>query len=280
MIYIWSKSPKVQSLIQDKYFQPETISRLNAEFNANPRQRFMVLDDFLKLEVAESLFAHFPTEDQMRRHYKGLNEQKSEGSSFDQYHPDFEEVRQSLMDKSWCKVLDEITGFKDLILPDDFRGAGVHQGFNGSFLDIHVDFNIHPVHNLHRRLNLLIYLNKHWKDEYGGHLELWDGEVKNCLHKFSPAFNRCVIFETTEVSYHGYDKISVPEGESRKSMFCYYYTPIADRSLVKYHDTIFKPRPTDTTSKKTKTFVKENLKNMVKKTMHAVGLTTFFKKFE
>lgn len=268
------------SAIRDTYFSPETIARLKEEFNQNPKHRVMVLEDFLKPELADSLFEHFPTEDQMRRHYKGLNEQKSEGSSFELYHPDFESVRQSLMDKAWCSVLDEITGFKGLSLPDDFRGSGVHQGFNGSFLDIHVDFNIHPVHNLHRRLNLLIYINKHWKEAYGGHVELWDEEVKTCLNKYAPNFNRCVIFETTEISYHGYDKISVPEGESRKSMFCYYYTPIADRSQVKYHDTIFKPRPTDTASKKTKTFLKENLKNMVKKTMHAVGATTFFKKFE
>lgn len=268
------------STIQDKYFTPEVIAKLKAEFNKDPRHKFMVLDDFLQPEIADSLYTNFPSEDQMRRHYKGLNEQKSEGSSFGDYHPDFEKVRQSLMDSKWCRVLDEITGFKDLILPDDFRGSGVHQGFNGSFLDVHVDFNIHPVHNLHRRLNLLIYLNKNWQPEYGGYLELWDENVQNCLQTFSPGFNRCVVFETTEISYHGYDKISVPEGESRKSMFCYYYTPIADRSKVKYHDTVFKPRPTDTTSKKTRTFLKENIKNMVKKTMHALGATSFFKRFE
>lgn len=265
--------------INEKYFQKEEIEKLKTQFNSQS-YRNIVLDDFLKPEIAESLYQNFPTENQMRRHYKGLNEQKSEGSSFDQYHPDFEKVRQSLMDKEWSKILDEITGFQDLILPDDFRGSGVHQGFDGSFLDIHVDFNIHPVLDLHRRLNLLIYLNKDWKDEYGGELELWDEDVKNCLHKIKPAFNRCAIFATTEVSYHGYDKMTLPEGQSRKSIFCYYYTPIADRSKVKYHDTIFKPRPTDSKMKKTQTAVKEQAKNIIKGTLHKLKVRSFFKKFE
>jgi len=267
------------SLINDRLFKPEVIQEMRETFNKQS-YRSIVIDDFLKPEVAEQLYANFPTEDQMRRHYKGLNEQKSEGSSFDQYDPLFEGVRQSLMDPAWSKVLDQITGFEGLVLPDDFRGAGVHQGFDGSFLDIHVDFNIHSVLDLHRRLNLLIYLNKGWKDEYGGHLELWNEDVSECTEKISPSFNRCAIFATTETSWHGYDKMDLPEGESRKSIFSYYYTPIADRSKVKYHDTIFKPRPTDTRMKKTKTMVKENLKNTIMKGLHKFGAKGFFKKFE
>jgi hypothetical protein len=267
------------SHINDRLFRPEVIAEMKEEFNRHAYRR-IVIDDFLKPETAELLYEHFPTEDQMRRHYKGLNEQKSEGSSFDKYHPVFEAVRQSLMDPAWSKVLDEITGFDGLTLPDDFRGAGVHQGFDGSFLDIHVDFNIHSVLDLHRRLNLLIYLNKAWQPEYGGHLELWNEDVSECLEMISPDFNRCAIFATTETSFHGYDKMDLPEGESRKSIFSYYYTPVADRSSVKYHDTIFKPRPTDSRMKKTKTAVKENAKNLIKKGLHKVGAKGFFKKFE
>ena len=36
---------------------------------------------------------------------------------------------------------------------------------------------------LDRRLNILIYLNHNWKDNNGGHLELWDKEMKNCEKK-------------------------------------------------------------------------------------------------
>ena len=95
------------SHISERLFQPEVISEMKEVFNTHSYRR-IVIDDFLKPEVAEQLYDNFPTENQMRRHYKGLNEQKSEGSSFDQYHPIFEEVRQSLMDPAWAKVLDEI----------------------------------------------------------------------------------------------------------------------------------------------------------------------------
>ena len=267
------------SHINEALFQPERIQAMKEEFNRFDYRR-IVIDDFLKPEIAERLYENFPTEDQMRRHYKGLNEQKSEGSSFDKYDPVFEEVRQSIMDVKWAKVLDEITGFDGLILPDDFRGAGVHQGFDGSFLDIHVDFNIHSVKDLYRRLNLLIYLNKDWKDSYGGHLELWNEDVTECIEKISPGFNRCAIFATTETSWHGYDKMDLPEGVSRKSIFSYYYTPIPDRNAVPYHDTIFKARPSDTRLKKTQTAVKESAKNMIKKGLHKMGAKGFFKRFE
>jgi Rps23 Pro-64 3,4-dihydroxylase Tpa1-like proline 4-hydroxylase len=267
------------SHINEKLFEPATIEELKKQFNEFPLRR-VVIDNFLKPEIAESIFEHFPDETQMRRHYKGLNEQKSEGSSFDQYHPHFEEVRQSIMAQNWAKVLDKITGFTGLVLPDDFRGAGVHQGFDGSFLDIHVDFNIHPVLDLHRRLNLLIYMNKDWKKEYGGYLELWNEDVSECIAEIEPSFNRCVIFETNEVSYHGYDKMNLPKGVTRKSIFSYYYTPIEARNKVKYHDTIFKARPSDTNMKKTKTVLKEIAKNTIKKGIHALGLKKFFKKFE
>lgn len=267
------------SHISDRLFKDDVIQQMKEAFNEHHYRR-IVIDDFLKPEAADMIYDNFPGEDQMRRHYKGLNEQKSEGSSFDNYHPIFEEVRQSIMSHDWTKVLDEITGFENLTLPDDFRGAGVHQGFDGSFLDIHVDFNIHPVLDLHRRLNLLIYLNKDWKDEYGGHLELWNPDVSECEEVISPDFNRCVIFATTEDSFHGYDKMDLPEGQSRKSIFSYYYTPIEDRSSVKYHDTVFKARPSDTRMKKTQTMLKENAKNFIKKGLHKVGAKGFFKRFE
>jgi Rps23 Pro-64 3,4-dihydroxylase Tpa1-like proline 4-hydroxylase len=235
-------------------------------------------DNFLRPDFAESLYANFPKMSELRRHYNGLNEQKSEGSSFEKYHPHFQQLADTLRSAEFVAFVEQLTGIKGLSMPNDHRGAGVHQGQNGSFLDIHVDFSIHPTLQLHRRLNLLIYMNKDWKPEYGGDIELWDAEVKHLEKSYSPLFNRCVIFECSEISYHGYDKISVPEGQSRKSIFSYYYSAVGPD--VRYHDTIFKARPTESTGKKVKTQVKEGMKNSVKRTMIALGLRRIFDKIE
>jgi hypothetical protein len=57
---------------------------------------------------------------------------------------------------------------------------------------------------LDRRVNLLLYLNRDWKEEYGGHLQLWDQEMKTCIKKVLPIFNRLVLFSSTDVSFHGH----------------------------------------------------------------------------
>ena len=115
----------------------------------------------------------------------------------------------------------------------------------GGFLKIHVDFNWHERLKLDRRLNLLLYLNRDWPEEYGGHLELWNHDVSRCVKRILPIFNRCVIFNTSESSHHGHpDPMKCPPGRCRKSLALYYYTngrPEGDTS--DRHRTSYKLRP-------------------------------------
>ena len=267
------------AVLNPQVVNTESVAEMRDRFQHARPYKHIILDDFLAPDVAESLYANFPKMTQLRKHYKGLNENKSEGSSFDQYHSDFVRVLDAIKSEDFIKNwVEPVTGIDELTLPDDHRGAGVHQGRNGSFLDIHVDFSIHPVLHLHRRLNLLIYLNKDWKEEYGGHLELWNEDVSVLEKKVLVGFNKAVLFETTDTSYHGYDVINIPEEQSRKSIYSYYYSPVGEG--VEYHDTIFKPRPSDSRSKKMKTNAKEQVKNGIKATLNTLGLKQFFKKFE
>jgi hypothetical protein len=86
-------------------------------------------------------------------------------------------------------------------------------------------------------------MNKGWKDEYAGHLEMWDltNGDKKLLDKVSPSFNRCVIFETNEISFHGHPSpLRSPQGVNRKSLACYYYTKNRPTNeIVSKHDTIY-----------------------------------------
>ena len=52
----------------------------------------------------------------------------------------------------------------------------------------------------------MIYLTKNWKRQDAGCLEFWDDDMGKCFREVSPLFNRVVIFENTEKSYHGVTK--------------------------------------------------------------------------
>ncbi len=137
--------------------------------------------------------------------------------------------------------LEALTGIEGLIPDPYFGGGGLHQIEPGGFLKVHADFNVHPKLKLDRRLNLLIYLNKEWKEEYGGHLELWEADGRQCGRRILPLFNRTVIFSTTDRSFHGHPHpLASPPGVTRKSISLYYYTvgrPENERSVP--HDTLF-----------------------------------------
>ncbi|MDZ4845701.1 MAG: 2OG-Fe(II) oxygenase [Chitinophagales bacterium] len=267
-------------VFNEKWFQTAEIEKLHKDFEHAQPYHFLKIDGLLDEAFANTLVENFPKKDDMRRHYKGLNEQKSEGSNFELYHESFRTLRSALGTSEFLSFLEKATGVEGLILPDDHRGSGVHQGTDGSFLDVHVDFSIHPVLNIHRRLNLLFFLNKEWKESYGGKLELWDKDVQNCGQAILPTFNRCVIFATSDISYHGYSTITVPEGLFRNSFFTYFYTPITTGEHVKYHDTIFKTRPSEGGLKKTQTLLKENTKNFIKGSLRKLGVRKFFDKME
>lgn len=139
--------------------------------------------------------------------------------------------------------LEELTGIRGLIPDPYFMGGGIHRVANGGHLDIHADFNHHKLMNLERRLNILIYLNKDWKEEYGGSFEIWNKDMTEKVEGFVPVFNRMCCFNTSSDSWHGNpETVNHPDGEARMSIALYYYTATWD-STRKGHTTLFKPRP-------------------------------------
>lgn len=259
-------------VINSKYREESTIKALLEDYQSASPYPHIVMDNFLSQEFADSLSNNFPEIEKLDIHWKGLNENKSEGASFDMYHDDFKKMKSTITSSQFYDWIEQVTGVKDGLITDDKLGCGVHQGKDGSFLDVHVDFNMHHLNNKYRRLNLLVYLNPGWKtEEYGGELEMWNANMTKCEKKVAPIHNRAVIFETNHYSYHGYSQISLPPDVFRRSFYAYVYTD--DQGNQKsYHDTTFKARPDDNTSKKVKTAAKETLKNGVKKTLKKLGI--------
>ena len=217
---------------------------LNERYQAGDPFPHIYIDNFLPEEVIDYCLKHFP---------KKLD---ADGMAFDRdqerykqsFHPDYLEPRlRSLFyafnSRPFIAVIENITGIKGLIPDPYFVGGGFHEIGTGGHLSMHADFNHHKPLDLERRVNVLIYLNRDWKEEYGGQLELWRTDMSERVQSIVPLANRCAIFTTTQESMHGNpNPIAHPDGVTRKSIALYYYTSTWDESRVG-KTTQFKPRP-------------------------------------
>jgi hypothetical protein len=105
-----------------------------------------------------------------------------------------------LKSSTFTKFLEDLSGISNLLPEPHFHGSGLHFTASGGSLDIHADFNRHPGNNLDRRVNVFIYLNDDWPEEYGGHLELWSKDMQSCYQRIQPKLGRFVVFSSTDFS--------------------------------------------------------------------------------
>jgi Rps23 Pro-64 3,4-dihydroxylase Tpa1-like proline 4-hydroxylase len=229
------------------FFTPASVDKRGADLVAayKAAQPFphIVIDDFLPPELLESCIKHLETS----AGENGVRFDREQERYKSQYNPDLlspnlRALFYSFNSRPFIKVLENITGIKGLIPDPFFLGAGLHETTQGGHLSIHADFNHHKPMDLERRINVLIYLNKDWKPEYGGQLELWDKDMANKIVEINPIFNRCVIFNTDTYSYHGNPQpVNHPGGIPRRSIALYYYTSTW-LSHKREHSTLFQVR--------------------------------------
>lgn len=200
----------------------------------------IVIDNFLNPAVLQQALAAFPSIDDlkwMKRDAKSATGKTAQLKKFDfalgrkhldeelELDPLLRYLMLELNSGTFLYFLQTLTGIQKLIADPKMLGGGLHQTLPGGMLRIHADFLKHPLYAFDRRLNVLLFLNDDWRPEYGGNLELWSADMARCEREIAPIANRCVIFTTTETSYHGYTTpIACPEGRSRKSIAMYYYT--------------------------------------------------------
>lgn len=205
----------------------------------------IVIDDFLDANVLRKLIAEFPSNED-----KSYFDRDQERLKF-QYNP--LEVSSGLARNLFAELnseaflgfLEEMTGIEGLITDPHFDGGGLHETKRGGHLGVHADFNVHGRLNVERKLNLLIYLNEGWKPEYGGQLELWDKEMRECRVRVEPVLGRAVIFTTNLDSFHGHpEALACPPDRSRRSIATYYYSaPEEGVAALPSRTTNFQARP-------------------------------------
>ncbi len=204
--------------------------------------RHVVLDNFLPADVAETVHSSFPSGSHYSwKQYQNDKEKKLEMCHEERLPVPIRNLLYALNTGYFLRFLEALTFVKGIMPDPDFEGGGMHQILPGGRLAVHVDFNFHHRFRLLRRLNLLFYLNKQWQEEYGGYLELWSHSENRCIKTIAPIFNRCVIFSTSEESFHGHPApLRCPEDVSRKSLALYYYSTPADKQIdKKAHSTIW-----------------------------------------
>jgi Rps23 Pro-64 3,4-dihydroxylase Tpa1-like proline 4-hydroxylase len=251
------------------------MKELHKKFVSADPFPFVYIDNFLDPALAKSLSENFPSLKKMDIFYKGLNEQKGEHSSFENLHEDFTVLKKKLFTQTFVEQIENITGVKGLHLIDDRYGCGLHQGGNNSFLDPHIDYNLHPILKKQRRFNFLVFLNEEWEKDWGGSLQFFNSNGTESVASIEPKFNRAVIFICNPVSYHGYNLIQCPENVTRKSFYLYFFSE-PQKHLI-FHDTVFTTSPTDSFLRKTRIITKEFLKNTIKRTLYYTGLNKLLK---
>jgi hypothetical protein len=228
----------------------DQADELAARFARREPFRHVVIDDFFAPEYCAQLLAQFPPfELGNARNEAGELGNKSTIEQIRALGSAYAALDDLVQSRPFLDLIGRITAIPDLLYDPWYFGGGTHENRDGQDLDAHVDFNRHPVERWHRRLNLIVYLNPEWNDAWGGSLQLHSDPraADDRITTITPLYNRAVIFETTESSWHAFPRIALPEGRkalTRKSIALYFYTtqrPAAE--LADTHSTIYVDLP-------------------------------------
>jgi Rps23 Pro-64 3,4-dihydroxylase Tpa1-like proline 4-hydroxylase len=190
-----------------------------------------VIDNFLDDKKAKIISKEFPNyNSDIWYCYDNPLENKKTCNSWYQFEAETYKTLSYLNSSKFIQKLEKVTGISKLYPDIGLHGGGLHIHGRGGKLNVHLDYSIHPKLKLQRKLNLIIYLTEDWNCEWGGSLEFWShNEEKNRPYKkvvsVDNVFNRAVLFDTTQNSWHGFPKpLTCPENTYRRSLAVYYLT--------------------------------------------------------
>ena len=227
------------------------VDEFAKSFAAADPFRHVVMDDFFESEFCGQILRDFPDfRDDVAKNEMGGVGNKAVHEHVRDLGPVFSRLDDYIQSREFLNVIETVSGIPGLKYDPYYVGGGTHENRSGQELDPHVDFNYHPHENWHRRLNLIVYLNPEWSEEWGGSIELhsdpWNPET-NQIKSILPLVNRAVLFETNEHSWHGFKPVNKdPEGglRSRRSFAIYLYTEDRpEAEVAPPHGTKYVQRP-------------------------------------
>lgn len=217
----------------------ESTKALRDQFAKASPFPFLVLDGLFDPDELASAVEAWPHESP---DWKGYQREKRGLMTREAIPSGLLAVIDELNSERFVRWLASISRVKRLQADDSMAGGGLHEVGPGGALGMHIDFN--RLDHLYRRVNCLLYLNRDWPAEWGGALELRDCPKDPGITKtIAPTFNRLVIFEASEHSWHGHPlPLQCPNKASRKSIAAYYYSDTPHPSYKEKHSTIYKGR--------------------------------------
>ena len=218
------------------------IEKYSEQFRSSTPCQHVVIDNFLSTESAEKMLCNFGLNKNWQNFFSVNNQKQFRMSDTKRMDRSCCELYQELASEEFINLLNQIIGMDNGFFWDS---GGLVETLRGGNCSLHTDSATHIVERKWRRtINILIYFNKNWTDEYNGGLEFWDESLKNKVTSISPIFNRCLIFRTNSKSWHGYpDKINCPPNMSRKLLTAWYF--VEEDKEIKLYPTKYRPRPSD-----------------------------------
>lgn len=245
-----SQTLDIWKLVQP--MEPAAVAAVKESFaSANPFPH-VIIDNFFTPQFLADLHKDFPQQGEEYNNFCkgddgqiGANYANGEVATFP---PAYQLLDKLVHSEAFRKHVSALTGIDKLEYDPDYFGGGIRESRSRTFLPPHLDFNHHPKTHSHRRMNLLFYFNEEWQQEWGGNLQVHrDPNVfvnDSLVSQYMPIDNRCLIFETSEVSWHSFDRLQLPEGRTRRAFTIYYYTKHRPHEeAIKFHNTEYVELP-------------------------------------
>jgi Rps23 Pro-64 3,4-dihydroxylase Tpa1-like proline 4-hydroxylase len=243
---VQSELKKIATICANKILKAEKTN----SFNEVPFKH-LVIDDFFPDNLAKTCLENFPSTENKQWDYCNdsdieIKYRTAWVSEFDIPEGIVDAVR-ILNSSLFLKAMSAVFSIPKVIPDPYFSGGGLNITKPGGLLDVHVDGNYHDATGLNRRLNAILYLNPNWQNSWGGEFGLYDENGDKCVKNFAPLFNRLIIFDSHDKSFHGLpNPLNFPEGEERKSIILYYYTkdkrPLEQIVTDQPHSALWKKR--------------------------------------
>ncbi len=223
----------------ERRLRPHTETLRNA-FDASGPIRYLVVDDLLPEDLARAVHASFPSSDKMLRHVS-LRESKSIAVQMNRYERLAEEILYAFQQPEIVDLVGQMTGLRALLPDANLYAGGLSSMRQGDYLNPHIDNSHDKDRQRWRVLNLLYYVTPEWPQDGGGSLELWPAGLSQPQIEVPARFNRLVIMETHQASWHSVSPVQ--HDGVRTCVSNYFFSDYPARDSDEFHVTFFRGRP-------------------------------------